>query len=140
MMTTIERNRLVIETYFNKIWNEGHLRLLEDLIAPDYVNHSASIANPEPGPKGLYPIIESIRKGFPDLHYEIKDLIITDDKVVARVVMTGTLLGELWGIAPNGKRVEVNQVNIERIADGKIREHWRVTEELLMMKQLGVVA
>lgn len=139
-MTTIERNRLVIETYFNKIWNEGHLRLLEDLIAPDYVNHSASIANPEPGPKGLYPIIESIRKGFPDLHYEIKDLIITDDKVVARVVMTGTLLGELWGIAPNGKRVEVNQVNIERIADGKIREHWRVTEELLMMKQLGVVA
>ena len=138
-MTTIKHNRQLIEIYFNKIWNEGQLELLESIIAPDYINHSASVANPEPGPKGLYPIIDSIRKGFPDLHYDIKDLIITDDKVVARVIMTGTLLGELWGMKPNGKRIEVNQINIERIENGMIKEHWRVTEELLIMKQLGVV-
>jgi predicted ester cyclase len=138
-MTTIERNQHLIEIYFNKIWNEGQLEWLEEIIAPDYINHSASMANPEPGPKGLYPIIQSIRNGFPDLHYEMKDLMITEDKIVARVVMTGTLLGELWGIQPNGKRIEVNQINIERIENGMIKEHWRVTEELLMMKQLGVV-
>lgn len=138
-MTSIEHNQHLIEIYFNQIWNQGRLELLERIIAPDYINHSASISNPEPGPKGLYPIVQSIRKGFPDLHYDIKDLVITDEKVVARVIMTGTLLGELWGIKPNGKRIEVNQINIERIENGMIKEHWRVTEELLMMKQLGVV-
>jgi predicted ester cyclase len=139
-MSPIEHNRQIIESYFHKIWNEGQLHLLEEIIAPDYINHSASIPNLPKGPKGLFPIIESIRKGFPDLHYEIKDLIITNDDVVARVVMTGKLLGELWGIHPNGKEIEVNQINIERIVNGKIAEHWRVTDELQMMRQLGVVS
>jgi hypothetical protein len=28
---------------------------------------------------------------------------------------------------------------VERVSDGKIREHWRVTDELGMMQQLGVI-
>jgi predicted ester cyclase len=77
-----------------------------------------------------------MRQGFPDLHYSIKDLVITESRIVARVVMTGTLLGELWNMQPNGKRIEVNQINIEYVKDGRITEHWRLTDELQMMKQL----
>jgi len=138
-MTTIEQNTELIKTYFLEIWNKGRYELLDEVIAPDYLNHSASIPNLAPGPEGLLPIIQSIRHGFPDLHYEINDLVVTTDTVVARVFMTGTLDGELWGIAPNGNKISVNQINIERIVDGKIKEHWRVTDELSMMKQLGVV-
>jgi predicted ester cyclase len=53
--------------------------------------------------------------------------------------MTGTQTDTLFGIPPTGKRVQVNQINIEEIKDGKIAEHWRVTDELSLMKQLGVV-
>jgi predicted ester cyclase len=133
----VAENRKLIETYFYRVWNQGELDLLDTIIHDRYTNHSPGGATiPPPGPAGLIPIIESMRKGFPDLHYEIQDLVITEDRIVARVLMTATLLGELWGMQPNGRSFEVSQVNIEYVEDGKIVEHWRLTDELSMMKQL----
>ncbi len=134
-----EKNKAIIETYFNKAWNAGRVEVLDELLSPDYINHTPSTPNPPKGPEGLKPIILAIRKGFPDLHYEIKDVITTKDRVVARVIMSGTQTDTLFGMAPTGRHVEVNQINIEKIVDGKITEHWRVTDELSLMRQLGVV-
>jgi predicted ester cyclase len=53
--------------------------------------------------------------------------------------MTGTHEGDLFGIAPTRRKVSVMQIQIERIKDGRIVEHWRVTDELSLMRQLGVV-
>jgi steroid delta-isomerase-like uncharacterized protein len=139
MYNTARNNQKIIEAYFKEVWNQGKLELLDDLIAPDYINHSPSMPNPRPGPEGLKPIIAEMRKGIPDLNYEIKDLVVTREKVVARLLMTGTHTGELWGIQPTGKEIRVNQINIEHFRNGRISEHWRVTEELNLMKQLGVV-
>jgi len=133
----IESNKRLIETYFYRVWNIGELDLLDEIIDEGYINHSPGGAiAPLPGPAGLRPIIASMRKGFPDLNYTIKDLIVTEDRIVARVLMKATLLGELWGMQPNGKKIEVGQINIEYIKNGKITEHWRITDELLMMQQL----
>jgi predicted ester cyclase len=83
--------------------------------------------------------VAAIRKGFPDLHYEIKEIIVNDSMAVARVIMTGTQQDSLFDLPPTGKKITVNQMNIEKIRKGKVVEHWRVTDELAMMKQLGVV-
>lgn len=136
--TAEERNKVIIQIYFNEVWNNGKVDLLDDLVAQDYINHTPSTLNPPKGAIGLKPIVLAIRKGFPDLHYELKDIIVTRDRVVARVVMTGTQTDTLFGIPPTGRRVEVNQINIERIENGRIAEHWRVTDELTMMRQLEV--
>jgi steroid delta-isomerase-like uncharacterized protein len=133
------QNRQIVETYFNEAWNKGNTGVLDQLLAVDYINHTPSTPNPPRGPKGLKPIVLAIRKGFPDLHYEIKELIVTKDRAVARVVMTGTNTGELFRMPPTGKKITVNQINIEKIVNGKIAEHWRVTDELSMMKQLGAL-
>ncbi|WP_353718882.1 ester cyclase [Dyadobacter sp. 676] len=135
-----EKNREIIERYFNEAWNEGKVDALDELLTPDYINHTPSVPNPPRGPAGLKPILQAIRRGFPDLHYQIRDVIATRDKVVARVVMTGTHTDTLFNIPPTGRHIEVNQINIERIVNGRIAEHWRVTDELNMMQQLGVVA
>jgi len=137
--TAEDRNKQIIQTYFNEAWNKGHLDVLDSILSENYINHTPSTPNPSKGPAGLKPIIMAIRTGFPDLHYEIKDIIVTQDRAVVRVIMTGTQTGTLFGIAPTGKHIEVNQINIEKIENGKITEHWRVTDELTMMKQLGVV-
>lgn len=130
-------NRQLIETYFYRVWNQGELDLLDTMIDENYLNHSAGRAGtPPPGPAGLKPIIATMRKAIPDLHYAIEDLVITEDRIVARVRMTGTLLGELWGIAPRGQQIDVRQINIEYVRNGKINEHWRLTDELTMMQQL----
>jgi steroid delta-isomerase-like uncharacterized protein len=125
--------------YFEEVWNRGNLDALDRLLAPTYVNHTPSVPDPPPGPDGLKPIVRALRRAFPDLHYEIRDVVATEDAVVLRVVMTGTHRGDLFGLPPTGRRVAVNQINIERIRDGRIVEHWRVTDELELMRQLGVV-
>ena len=132
-----EDNKKLIETYFYRVWNNGELDLLDTILDEKYVNHSPGGSNiPPPGAVSLKPIIAAMRKGFPDLHYSINDLVITETRIVARVTMTGTLLGELWGMQPNGKKITVQQVNIEYVKNGRISEHWRLTDELTMMKQL----
>lgn len=131
-------NEQLIRRYFG-VWNSGELDALDGILAPEYINHTPSTPNPPRGPGGLKPIIASFRTAFPDLHFDIEEVIATDQYAVARVVMTGTHRGPLFGIATTGKRVRVNQINIERIARRRIVEHWRVTDELTLMRQLGVI-
>lgn len=134
-----QKNKQLVERYFNEVWNKGHVEVLDELLSQDYINHTPSVPNPPKGPGGLKPIVNAIRKAFPDLHYTLKDVIATNNRVVARVVMTGTQTDTLFGIPPTDKQVNVNQINIEEIVNGKIAAHWRVTDELTMMKQLGVI-
>jgi predicted ester cyclase len=53
--------------------------------------------------------------------------------------VTGTHTGELFGIAPSGRRIDVRQMQIEWLREGRIWQHWRVTDELSLMRQIGVV-
>jgi steroid delta-isomerase-like uncharacterized protein len=64
------------------------------------------------------------REGFPDLNITVEDVMAEEDRVAARVTMRGTHLGEFQGIAPTGKRVEVRAIDMFRIREGKIVEHW----------------
>jgi steroid delta-isomerase-like uncharacterized protein len=140
MKNIIQVNQALIEAYFYEVWNKGDYDKLDSIIDPDYINHTPSTPDPLPGPKGLKPIIQEMRNGFPDFRYAIQESIVTPDRVVARVLVTGTHLHPLFGILPTGKRIEVQQINIEHIKNGKIIAHWRVTDELKMMQQLGLVS
>ncbi len=76
---------------------------------------------------------------FPDTKFTIEDMVAEDDKVAARVTWRGTHQGELRGIPPTGKNINVPGVSIYRIADGKFAEVFSFTDTLGMMQQLGVI-
>jgi predicted ester cyclase len=59
--------------------------------------------------------------------------------VVTRFTSRGTHQGELWGIPPTGREVEIRSVSTSRIEGGKIAEHWTCADQLGMMQQLGVM-
>ena len=130
-------NEAAVREYFDHVWSKGEIERLDHLLAPAYVNHTPSFGRPPPGPEGLKPIVVALRAAFPDLHYTIEDIIATPDHVVARVRMQGTHLGPLGDLQPTGRSIDVLQINIERFENGRIVEHWRVTDELALMKQLG---
>lgn len=138
-MKALEKNRTTVTRYFEEVWNQGKLDILDEILSPEYINHNPGFENPKPGPEGLKPIVSAIRTGFPDLKYIIEKLIVTDDYVAAYVTMTGTHTGVFFGIEPTGKKIEVHQMQFERIFDGKMIEHWRVTDDLSMMKQLDQI-
>ena len=69
-----------------------------------------------------------------------EDVLVSGDKVVARVRATGTHQGEFMGIPATGKHIDVQVVDIVRFGDdGRAREHWGVFDAMTMMQQLGVV-
>jgi steroid delta-isomerase-like uncharacterized protein len=64
------------------------------------------------------------RAAFPDLSVTVENVVAEGDRVATRVIMRGTHRGEFQGIAPTGKRVEVRAMDMFRISEGKIVEHW----------------
>ena len=105
-------HKQLIIRYFEEVWNQGHLNVLDEIIAPNYINHSPGIANPIPGPEGLKPIVAAIRKAFPDLNYTIENMVISEEQVAIHTTMRGTHQGDLFGLAPTQKKVEVSQMQI----------------------------
>ena len=77
----------LIKRYFDEVWNNGDLNVLDEIIAPNYINHNPGMPNPIPGPDGLKPIVEAIRKAFPDLKYVIKNMVVSDDQVAVQTTM-----------------------------------------------------
>ncbi|MDF1759476.1 MAG: ester cyclase [Coxiellaceae bacterium] len=132
-------NKQLIETYFNEAWSKGNLDVLDEIISPHYVNHAAAIENPEPGPAGLKPIIEAMRQGIPDLHYDILNIVDGGDHVAVYTMMKGTHTGDFFGMAPSNQKISVQQMQIERIENGQLVEHWRVTDDLTLLKQIKVL-
>jgi steroid delta-isomerase-like uncharacterized protein len=137
---TIDDVRRLITRYFDEVWNQGHLDALDELLTPDYLNHNPSTPNPPRGPGGLKPIVAAMRDAVPDLHYHILDMVVAADKVAVFVHVTGTQTGPLFGLPATGKRIDVRQMQIEWLKDGRIWQHWRVTDELTLLRQIGAVA
>lgn len=134
-----EKNKVIMQRYFEEAWNRGNLALLDKLIAPDYINHNPAIPGLPPGPEGVKPILAAFRQAFPDIHFTIEDQIAEGELVVTRWTMQGTQHGELMGIPPMGKQVQVAGVETERIVDDQIVEHWLTVDQLGMLQQLGIV-
>jgi SnoaL-like polyketide cyclase len=60
-----ERVRAVMVRYYEEIWNQGRLEVCDELIAPDYVNHSAPLPGLPPGPEGLKSIVAAVAPARP---------------------------------------------------------------------------
>lgn len=131
----VKPNELVIRRYFQELFNEGKLDLVDVLLAPNYVNHSPSPGLP-PGREGVRVVVRALRTAFPDLSYTIEDLVLGDDAVATRTTMRGTHRGDFFGLAPTNRPIEVAQMTIERFSEGQIIAHHRVTDEAMLMRQL----
>lgn len=138
-LSTKEANKLK-ETalYFYAFWNTGKQEYLYRAISENFIDSTLPDGRPQ-GPEGPRFASEAFRKAVPDLRCEVKDLLITKDKVTIRMVFKGTHLGAFAGVAPSGKPIEFNAIDILRIEDGKIVENWHLEDNLSLFQQLGVV-
>ncbi len=136
-MSLLNQNKTLITRYFEEVWNQGNIEVLDKIIAPNYINHSPGMPNPPPGPEGLKPIVIAIRQAFPNLKYVIENMVVSDEQVAVHTVMHGTHEGDFFGIAPTHKVIKVAQMQIERIHQNQIIEHWRITDDITLLRQLG---
>ena len=77
---------------------------------------------------------------FPDIHVEITDIAVENDRLVVRKVVTGTQNGELTGIAPTGKSATVDPVHFVRLDGGRVVERKSMTDIMSLFVQMSLVA
>ncbi|MBM3134581.1 MAG: ester cyclase [Chloroflexi bacterium] len=133
-----EENKAIVRRWVEECYNKGNLAVADELIATNYVNHSAPLGQ-APGREGEKQYATMIRSAYPDFHMAIEDQIAEGDKVVTRYTARGTHKGEFMGIPPTGKEITVTGIHIHRIAGGKVVEGWSEFDQLGALQQLGVV-
>jgi steroid delta-isomerase-like uncharacterized protein len=134
-------NEALVRRYVEEVYDQRKLDVIDEIFAPDFTLHDPDL----PGgagraPEGIKRIVETFVEAFPDLQVSLDDELSSAEKVVTRWTSRGTHQGELMGIAPTGKRIEVTAVGIWRVSEGKISEAWLVFDALGMMQQLGVAS
>lgn len=133
----LDDNKALVEKFIDVLWRQGQLDQIGEIVADDYLDWSFG---PDPvGRDGLAGFIAGFRNAFPDLEYDLHDMIAEDDLVVSRDTVRATHTADFMGIPVTGKRIEVGAMHILRIADGKVVEHWGETNRFAMMQQLGVI-
>ena len=125
---TQEANKEVVRRMMDEVVNEQNLDAVEEVYAPDYVEHGAMGDFEATDFEAIKANIAEILSGMPDIQVEITDLVAEGDRVVARFSQTSEAAG-----------VDVSGAFIARIEDGRIAEMWDYTDMLNLFLQLGVV-
>lgn len=135
-----EQTRAIACRFIEEVFNQGRLDVIDELVAGDAVEHeSLPIATGEMR-TDLRTWLAEFRAAFPDYHLELDDVIAEGDRVATRGRITGTNTGSLLGMPPTGRPICVDAIDIMRIEDGRIVEHWGITDGQAMVRQLGLAS
>ncbi|MEU1199981.1 ester cyclase [Streptomyces sp. NPDC005813] len=133
-----QQANIAAQTAFAEAVVTGNLDTLDTVVAPDSVDHDPAPGQVQ-GPDGYKAMFGELRTAFPDLHVEVEHLLATDDELAFAYTITGTHLGPIRGHPATGKKVSYRGMQISRFdSDGKLVERWGSSDELGMLRQLGL--
>lgn len=135
---SLEKNKSISKKSC-EIWSTGNVKTLDQVFAPNCINHQPNKQNLK-GIESWKKMIQEFHTSFPDYHDTIEDQIAEGDKVVTRFTSQGTHKGTFMGIAPTNKKVSWTGIGIDRIENGKIVETWVNWDLLGLLEQLGAVS
>jgi predicted ester cyclase len=118
-----EKSKATVLRFVDKVQNQHEIGALDELFSPDFVDHSG--ISTKPNLDGTKQFFTTFFTAFPDIQVTIHDQVVEGDKVWMRKKFKGTHQGEFMGLPPTGKPVKINVIDIHRVVDGKIIEHWR---------------
>ena len=134
---TNETNKTLIRDFMERAFNQGDLAAVDEHLAQDAVDYQE--ADGTNFCNHLKEVITMLRTAFPDLHFELHDVLAEGDMVSFRSTMTGTHQGVLQGMPPTGKKVAVPHMHFVQMKNGKGTALWHLWDTAGMMRQLGVV-
>jgi predicted ester cyclase len=133
-----EDNKALVRRFVDEVQSAGNIDLIDEICSPEFVNHSAPPGIPADC-EGIKIVTAMFRRAFPDSYFTVEDMVAEGDKVATRKTFHGTHEGEFMGIPPSGRSVSMGLMDIVRISEGRVVEHWSVGDTLGMMQQLGVI-
>jgi predicted ester cyclase len=117
-----EENKAVLRRYFQEVWNQGNLALVDELFARDWMGHEP--AREIGGLAELKHVIAAQRQACPALQITVEDQIAEGDRVATRWTARGLQPGEVPDSRPSGRSSVWTGITLARLANGKIIEGW----------------
>jgi steroid delta-isomerase-like uncharacterized protein len=141
---SVEEN-MALARRFMEARVKGDLDAMEEMMAPDFVNHNKLLPGEVPGREGYKRRVAEYSAAFSNVRFVIEDQVAADDKVVTRFIVHFTHdRGEIMGVAPTGTEMTNRGVAIHRIVEGKIAEEGvtgtmtsNLREQLLVQERIG---
>jgi predicted ester cyclase len=130
----VSENESVARRFFEELWNGGELGVADELIAAEHVHHVGGQVLS--GPEGVEGAVTWLRTAFPDLRFEIDDLVSDGDRVALRWTASGTHLGPFDDLQPTGRNVEWKGADWLRLRGGQIIEVWAFADGGVLLDQL----
>jgi len=134
---SIEANKAIIRRYKVDILNSRDLAALDAIVGDDYLDHAA-FPGQSPGRAGLKQRVAYLFAAF-DPQWTIHDIVAERDIVVVRWSHSAVHRGEFLGLDPTGRAFTMRGIDIYRITDGMMSEHWNVVDMFGMYQQLGLL-
>ena len=131
-----EENKAVVQRWIEG-FNNGDVQAEADARTADYVAHFPG--GPPLDSEGWIQATGSFVEAFPDLRLTVEDIMAEGDSVAARVTFRGTHVGDFQGVPPTNKQVTFTSIEMNRMVDGKVAEHWVEIDLLGLLQQLGAM-
>lgn len=116
----------------NWAWWEAH-------IAPEFVRHDPELDFEVRGPAGVAKLGEVLHGAFSDIEFPIVQVVAEGDRVLVHLRQVARHTGKYQGTPPTGRTVDIVVMDLFRVADGKLVEHWAQMDNLGLLKQIGAV-
>ena len=123
---------------FAEAVNTGNFDLFDQVVANNCVDHDPADGQ-VPGPAGYRMFFSGMRTALPDMSVVPETIVQDEDTIAFAYTLTGTHSGPLGKIPPTGKKVKIRGMQISKFKDGKMVERWGSSDELTLLKQIGVI-
>jgi len=134
-----QNNVNLVRRLFEDFWNKKNLKVADEILSSDCHVFDPNSADFGTGPEAYKKHASVYMTAFPDAQLSINDLIDGGEKVAVRWTANATHMGELQGISPTNKRVEVTGTSVCQCSNGKISKEWLEWDALGLMRQLGAL-
>lgn len=136
---SLDDNKQLVLDYF-KAFLAKDLGWFSAHIESGFRRHDPGLPFEVVGPQGVERLADALLPAVPDMRLAIEDVVAEGEKVLVRLTIHGTHRGELFGIPPTGRTLEVAVLDLFHIRGSKLVEHWALLDNLGMLRQLGVAS
>lgn len=133
-----EANKQLCREYFSAFLRRD-IAWMDRHIAPGFVRHDPGLPFEVRGPAGVAALHDALMPAFPDMQLPLLDFVAEGDKVLVRLKVQATHTGPFGDLAPTGRRIDIDVLDLFQFRNGRLVEHWALLDNLGMLKQLGVV-
>ena len=131
-----EANKKVIGAFAESVFVKKNLSAVDQYVRSDYIQHNPLVKQ---GASGFREFFSTWFASVPDWQYKLKKIVAEGDEVWVYGTYGGTLKKDWLGIKASGQKYSFDAVDIFRVQDGKLAEHWDVMDIYGLFKQLGAI-